>query len=54
MSKKKIWVDTFTSSTYNEEHNEICCPNCGSWTNVNDLKQGDFDFVATCPLCREK
>ena len=47
-----MFVDMLSLATYNEETAEICCPNCGSWTYVDDLKP-DGDGFATCPLCRD-
>lgn len=34
---------------------EICCPNCGSYTYLGDLKAEEEDngiSTTTCPLCR--
>jgi hypothetical protein len=51
MNEKEIYTDVFTASTLQDD-GEICCPNCGSWTHVDDLKQDEVTGVASCPLCR--
>ena len=43
-------VSTLDLATFNEETEEICCPTCGSWTNVDDLVGDEFG-PAKCPLC---
>jgi DNA-directed RNA polymerase subunit RPC12/RpoP len=50
--EKELYVDIFTVSTLQDD-GEICCPNCGSWTHVDDLKQDEVTGVASCPLCRQ-
>jgi hypothetical protein len=48
---KPIFVDVFTASTLTKD-NEICCPHCGSWTNLEDVKQDEFTGESSCPACR--
>lgn len=53
MAKKEIYTDIFTASTL-QDNGDICCPGCGSWTNVDDLEQDEFTGITTCSLCREE
>lgn len=44
------YVSILDLATLNQETGEICCPTCGSWTNVDDLVGDEFG-PAKCPLC---
>jgi len=46
---KELLIDWTSYNTLQDE--EICCPNYGSWTNIEDLEAGEF--VANCLLCKE-
>lgn len=48
----EIYVDVMTASTYQPDTQEICCPNCGSWTHVEDIQQDPMTLESTCPACR--
>lgn len=53
MPQPELYLDIFTRSTL-QSNGEICCPNCGSWTNVEDIKQDPVTLESSCPLCRQK
>jgi hypothetical protein len=53
MTNKELYLDIFTRSTLQSD-GEICCPNCGSWTHVEDIQQDEVTLESTCPLCRPK
>jgi hypothetical protein len=42
-----LYVDVTTLATLQED-GSICCDNCGSWTNLDDMA-----IDGSCPLCRE-
>ena len=48
---KTIYTDIFTASTLQSD-GDICCPNCGSWTHIDDVKQDEVTGEPSCPLCR--
>jgi uncharacterized Zn finger protein (UPF0148 family) len=51
--KDKIYTDIFTASTL-QKNGDICCPHCGSWTNIEDIEQDEFTMECTCPSCRKE
>lgn len=42
----KIFVDFTTIATL-QENGDVCCDNCGSWTQLEDMMMD-----GKCPLCR--
>jgi hypothetical protein len=49
--KEPLYVDSMTASTLQPD-GDICCPNCGSWTHIDDVKQDTVTGESSCPLCR--
>lgn len=50
-SKKEMFLDFTTLSTL-QENGDICCPNCGSWTTIEDLiTDNNCPGNTYCPLC---
>jgi hypothetical protein len=49
---QEIFIDVFHLSTLDPDSQEICCPNCGSWTHIRDLVAYEFDTY--CRLCEPR
>lgn len=43
-------IDPFSVGTYQEDADEICCPSCGSWAEVENLEPNEHG-IASCTLC---
>ena len=52
MSKKQLYLDITSLGTL-QKNGEICCPNCGSWTYIDDITQDDFTGETYCSLCKD-
>jgi len=37
-----------------QDNGDICCPNCGSWTSLDEIAECSKDNdIGHCPLCKE-
>ena len=45
-----LFLDYSTVSTI-QDNGEVCCPTCGSWSHLSDLRVSDFGTEVYCPLC---
>ena len=51
LTNKEHYIDPMTHMTYREDTEEVCCPNCGSWTSIHDLLSDPEELITYCPLC---
>lgn len=51
--KPEGFIDVPSLSTYNPDTEEICCPNCGSWTTMEDLEWDEDALEHSCALCKQ-
>ena len=44
----EVAIDFLSAGTYDPENNEICCQNCGSWTDFDRM----IELEGYCDLCK--